>query len=186
MLQAEDIEHIQNVENLVKEQKEIKKQEVEKQGTQEEEKPKEIKKTEVPDKVEASKPEEGSKEQQALQENFQEKKEQKIEEANKPSQQPKTNENINKEDHPALKDVHEDFHFNTHDGRNLKNVTELSEYVKNLDEESFRNYVNEEKNDFYQWVKNSVKDEQLAEKIKQVKSKKDVSKEIIDKIKSIS
>lgn len=86
------------------------------------------------------------------------------------------------EEHPALKDVHQDFHFITHEGRPIKNVHELLSYVKDLDSPTFQEFVNEEKNDFYNWVKHAVKDEGLAEKIRHVTSKEDVSKEIMDRI----
>jgi purine-binding chemotaxis protein CheW len=87
-----------------------------------------------------------------------------------------------KEEHPALADVPSNVHFQTHEGQPLKNVAELLGYVKELSEEQFKMFVNEEKNDFYQWIKYSVKDDELAEKINGLKSKDDVSKEMMRRI----
>ena len=84
--------------------------------------------------------------------------------------------------HPLLKDVHYEWHFITHEAKPLKNVHELLQYIRTLDEETFRLFVNEEKNDFANWVKHCVKDDDLAERIARVKSKEDVSKEIVRRI----
>jgi purine-binding chemotaxis protein CheW len=94
----------------------------------------------------------------------------------------KINKQKNDNEHPTLKDVDESFHFKTHEGNKIKNVHELLDYVKSFDESVFQSFVNEERNDFYEWIKNAVKDNDLAEKIKLVKSKNDVTKEIMHKI----
>ncbi len=83
---------------------------------------------------------------------------------------------------PTLKDVGEEFHFITHEGKPLRNVHELLDYIKNLDGSTFRSFVNEEKNDFYEWIKHSVKDDHLAERIKNIKSKEDITQEIMKRI----
>lgn len=94
----------------------------------------------------------------------------------------KKEEKVGKGTHPALDDVHHDYHFITHQGSPIKNVHELLAYVKDLNNETFGDFVNEEKNDFYNWIKYAVKDDYLAKQIEGVKSKKDVTKEIRDRI----
>lgn len=84
-------------------------------------------------------------------------------------------------DHPVLNDVDE-FHFVTHEGMQIKNVSGLLEYIKGLDDERFRNFVNEEKNDFYNWILHVIKDQELADKIQHLKSKNDVTKEIMKRL----
>lgn len=86
------------------------------------------------------------------------------------------------EEHPALKDVHEDFHFIDHEGKPIKNVHELLKYIASLDQETFKIYVNEEKNDFYNWIKHIIKDDKLADNIQHIKNKNDVTKEIMNRI----
>ncbi|MCF7861491.1 chemotaxis protein CheW [Candidatus Woesearchaeota archaeon] len=90
-----------------------------------------------------------------------------------------------KKDQPILKDVDPNFHFRTHDGKQIKNVHELLQYINGLDEEAFKVYVNEEKNDFYMWIKNSVGDEELACNIKDIKNKNDISTSLVRRLLSI-
>ncbi len=85
-------------------------------------------------------------------------------------------------DHPAMKDVYHEWHFITHDGKPLKNVTELLSYVHALDEGTFRAFVNEEKNDFANWIGGAVGDKELADRVRNVSSKDAVTKEIRDRI----
>jgi hypothetical protein len=48
-----------------------------------------------------------------------------------------------------------------------------------LDEATFRRFVNEEKNDFYNWIRYAVEDGRLAERIKRLRVKDDMAKEIM-------
>jgi Fe2+ transport system protein B len=57
-------------------------------------------------------------------------------------------------------------YFYVHDGRILKNLDELKRELVNIDEATFSYHVNEQKNDFYNWIKGALKEEELAEKIK--------------------
>jgi len=85
-------------------------------------------------------------------------------------------------DHPVMKDVYHEWHFITHEGDPLKNVGELLTYIHSLDEATFKEFVNEEKNDFYNWINHAVGDKELAARIQNVSSKADVTKEIRDRI----
>ncbi len=57
------------------------------------------------------------------------------------------------------------------DGRKIKNLHELVRELHRADEETFRYHVNEQKNDFANWVKDVLKDDILATRIKNVKDK---------------
>ena len=53
-------------------------------------------------------------------------------------------------------------HFRLSSGRVLKNLNELLNALKSMDEETFEFHVNEQKNDFGNWIKDVFKDEELA------------------------
>jgi hypothetical protein len=52
--------------------------------------------------------------------------------------------------------------FYAHDGRVLKNLWDLYAYLKNCEESEFRHHVDGSKNDLAAWVRNVIKDEDLA------------------------
>jgi hypothetical protein len=91
-----------------------------------------------------------------------------------------------KQHSPVLKDVDPNFHFNTHEGKQIKNMHELVQYINGLDEEAFKIYVNEEKNDFYRWIKDSVGDHELANEIKDIKKKEDITTNLIRRLLTIN
>jgi len=79
--------------------------------------------------------------------------------------------------------VHPDFHFVTHEGEELKNIHELHCYIEVLTEEEFQQFVTEEKNDFANWIRDAVKDAELADKLMGIKNKEELTAEILKKIK---
>jgi len=56
-------------------------------------------------------------------------------------------------------------------GAVIKNLRELEPAIENMGEHDFRKHVNREKNDFSNWVKEAVNDEELASKMSQTRSK---------------
>ncbi len=62
----------------------------------------------------------------------------------------------------SLRDVHPDHVFKLKNGATIKNLYELANELASMDEEVFRHHVNEEKNDFHNWVLHIVRDEHLA------------------------
>ena len=52
------------------------------------------------------------------------------------------------------------------DGRVLKSLKELREALRYMDNGIFTYHVNENKNDFYNWIKDVIGNEKLAEEIK--------------------
>jgi len=63
-----------------------------------------------------------------------------------------------------LADVRQEFCFNLADGRQLKNLMELSAALEDMDEATFRHHVNEARNDFANWVKDTMNEAELADK----------------------
>ena len=61
-----------------------------------------------------------------------------------------------------LADVHPDHHFQVKDGRRIKNLHELVDILKNMDDETFRHHVNDEKNDFRSWIRDIIRDDELV------------------------
>ena len=61
-------------------------------------------------------------------------------------------------------DVRQEFCFNLADGRQLKNLMELSTALEDMDEATFRHHVNEARNDFANWVKDTMNEAELADK----------------------
>lgn len=140
----------------------------------------EIKSEKVEEKVEKEPSKEKVAEEEKEQLKLTETKEEKVLETKEETV--KEAANNSKEAHPVLKDVHEDFHFLTHEGDPIANVAQLLDYIKDLDEQTFKVFVNEEKNDFYNWIKFIVKDDVLADKIQHIKNKKDVTAELMNRI----
>ncbi|HLF55099.1 MAG TPA: DUF5752 family protein [Candidatus Nanoarchaeia archaeon] len=56
-------------------------------------------------------------------------------------------------------------------GRKIRNLHELVRELHRADEETFRYHVNEQKNDFANWIKDVLKDNVLATRVRNVKDK---------------
>ena len=83
----------------------------------------------------------------------------------------------------SLKDVPPDQVFWLGNGRTAKNLFELLKELKNSDDSVFYSHVNKHKNDFYNWIKFSVKDYDLAKQLKNVKDKSTIINILNDGIK---
>lgn len=73
-------------------------------------------------------------------------------------------------------------YFKLSNGRILKNLYELLNALKGIDDETFAFHVNENKNDFGNWVRDIFKDEQLAESIFSSKSKDEIINAVESKL----
>ena len=63
--------------------------------------------------------------------------------------------------------IEQNFRMNT--GAEIRNLNELLSTLKGISEETFRKHVNDEKNDFATWIRHSVGDRELAEKLMETK-----------------
>ncbi len=57
-------------------------------------------------------------------------------------------------------------------GKPVKNIKELADIMEELEDSVFNHHVNDDGNDFANWVKDIFRDIELAEKITGVKNKK--------------
>ena len=84
-----------------------------------------------------------------------------------------------------LSNVPEENRFWCCDGRVLSNLHDLQKAMKEMREETFRYHVNKEKNDFYNWINYVVNDENLAEKIKRIRTQKGAERKINARIREL-
>jgi hypothetical protein len=70
-----------------------------------------------------------------------------------------------------MQDVPSDKVFWLHGGKTIKNILELARELRQMKNETFAHYVNEQKNDFANWIQHCVKDEQLAMLARSTKNK---------------
>jgi hypothetical protein len=81
-----------------------------------------------------------------------------------------------------LSDVPPDNNFRMKTGEEIKNLYELLKTLKNTSQENFSHHVNDEKNDFAQWIRHSVGDSELADKLMTVKDLETTKNIIEDRI----
>ena len=81
-----------------------------------------------------------------------------------------------------LSDVNPDHAFFLNSGQYLNNIKQLSEALESMGDDVFGYHVNSEKNDFYSWIADCVKDEQLAKSIRRVKTLKSMRVKIKDRV----
>ncbi|MBU0472160.1 MAG: DUF87 domain-containing protein [Nanoarchaeota archaeon] len=64
-----------------------------------------------------------------------------------------------------------DEYFRLSSGRELKSVFDLVDYLRNINDDEFKQYVNDNKNDFANWIRGVFHNDRLADKISVVKEK---------------
>jgi hypothetical protein len=79
--------------------------------------------------------------------------------------------------------VESDKYFWFVNGDNAKSLIELCEKLKNLDLNSFKFHANDQKNDFKNWIKEVIKDEELSLRLNNVAHKSEFVQIIEDRIK---
>ncbi len=72
----------------------------------------------------------------------------------------------------SLKDVHPEHVFKLKSGSTVKNMYELANELATMDEETFTHHVNEERNDFYNWILHIIRDEHLARVFSEIKDRR--------------
>jgi HD superfamily phosphohydrolase len=70
-------------------------------------------------------------------------------------------------------------------GGELKNLEELSMALEQMPDDVFLHHVNESKNDFGEWVKNVIKDEELSDTMFKIKTKESTLKAVKLRINSL-
>ncbi len=78
-----------------------------------------------------------------------------------------------------LSDVrHPEHYFYLKGNIPVKNLSELSDVMKEMDDETFSYHVGEGRNDFSSWVKDIIGDNVLAGKLNQLKSREEMNKAV--------
>ena len=81
-----------------------------------------------------------------------------------------------------LADVPEYRFFWCNDGRIFRNMRDLSAGLASMSAETFVYHLNTEKNDFSNWLKDSVGDEQLAEDLEDPISRREAAKTVKERV----
>jgi predicted ribosome quality control (RQC) complex YloA/Tae2 family protein len=81
-------------------------------------------------------------------------------------------------DYNLLNEINPEEYFRLVDGKVIKNLYELINSLRSMHDNTFRHHVNNEKNDFANWIRDVFKDYELAEDILKSKNKKEIIKRI--------
>ncbi|MEK6947449.1 MAG: DUF5752 family protein [Nanoarchaeota archaeon] len=82
-----------------------------------------------------------------------------------------------------LADVKPEQCFWVNNGPIIRNLQEMADTLSYMKNETFKHHVNEEKNDIANWVKDVLRDEELADEIKRFTSKEKILRKIKNEIK---
>ena len=81
-----------------------------------------------------------------------------------------------------LADVKPEQSFWVNNGPIVRNLQEMADTLAYMKEETFRHHVNEQKNDISNWIRDVLKDNELANSIMDIKSKEKILKKIRERI----
>ena len=75
--------------------------------------------------------------------------------------------------------------FWVNNGSIIKNLSEMSDALAGMKDEIFSHHVNKEKNDFGNWVRDVIKDDELANDIASVRSREKILKKVQSRLKKL-
>ena len=78
-------------------------------------------------------------------------------------------------DKSILGDVSPDKYFYARNERVIKSLNELLEAVREMDDDTYKHHVNEERNDFSEWIKHVIGYKKLANSVKHTNSKDEMA-----------
>ncbi|MBW2992133.1 hypothetical protein KY345_02855 [Candidatus Woesearchaeota archaeon] len=81
-----------------------------------------------------------------------------------------------------LGDAKPENYFVTRDGQRIKNLYQLQKSLLNMNDDTFNHHVNNERNDFYNWVKDIYKDEALSSVVLNCRAKNELAQKLKDRI----
>lgn len=81
-----------------------------------------------------------------------------------------------------LNNVHPDFTFKLVNGGELKNLEELLKYLREMNIHTYSHHVTNSKNDFAKWVRDVVKDEELANEMENYHGQIDMERVVRNRI----
>jgi hypothetical protein len=73
-------------------------------------------------------------------------------------------------------------YFYVSNGSVLRNLTELIAELRSMDANAFSYHVNQDKNDFSNWIRDVFNDKALAKKVEKVQSKEEMARMVEKKI----
>ncbi|MEM4259768.1 MAG: DUF5752 family protein [Candidatus Woesearchaeota archaeon] len=80
------------------------------------------------------------------------------------------------------KDIENKYFFILRDGKKIKNIKELAEEMGKMEDAVFFHHVNDERNDFSNWIRDVFDETELAEQIRHLKNKQEIQKKIYEYI----
>ncbi len=89
-------------------------------------------------------------------------------------------------DKEFLNEVEGGKEFYLKNGRIIRSLEELAREIKELDMETFLEHVNEERNDFENWVRDVIGDVVLAKRLEKVKRQTTIGKIISGRVVELS
>jgi len=69
--------------------------------------------------------------------------------------------------------------------QNLRNLSELTAALEDVDDDIFRYHVNRDKNDFEVWIRDLIRDKELAREISRVKTKETLVRKIRERVEAL-
>lgn len=81
-----------------------------------------------------------------------------------------------------LVDARPENHFITKDGQRIKNLYQLQKTLLNMNDDVFSHHVNQDRNDFYNWVKDIYKDKALESTVLNCKTKNELAQKLKEKL----
>ncbi|NQV08446.1 hypothetical protein HQ529_01185 [Candidatus Woesearchaeota archaeon] len=84
-----------------------------------------------------------------------------------------------------LADVRPEKHFVANDGTVIKNIYSLVDSLKKINNNTFEHHVNNDRNDFANWIRHVLKDKELADNIQRLKNKTKIIRKIERRIKYV-
>ena len=84
-----------------------------------------------------------------------------------------------------LSDAHPDQCFWVNNGQILKNLEELANALPEINEDTYKHHVNEEKNDFSKWINAVIGDQKLANDLLSSRNKDSTLKKVRNRLNSL-
>ncbi len=95
-------------------------------------------------------------------------------------------ETLKQEARRLLANVPEEYVFRCCTGHILHNMKELKEELETMPNESYAFHLNMEKNDFFNWVRDIIKDERLARDLQKSPNQAQAAKLVANRLSTLS
>jgi len=89
---------------------------------------------------------------------------------------------IDEELNYGKKEIKPEQYFVFNNGVRVKNLKELAEHLDKIDKKTFRNHVNNKKNDFSNWINHVFNEKKLADELREVRTIEETKNKILEYI----